>query len=74
MKEEFPTIHRKAIDILLKFSTSYMCEQGFSYLTSIKSKEKNRIPSIENEICVCLSKVQPRIKYLCSRRQAQVSH
>ena len=34
-KEEFPTIHRKAIDILLQFSMSYMCEQGFYYLTSI---------------------------------------
>ena len=29
VKEEFPTIHWKAIDILLQFSTSCMCEQAF---------------------------------------------
>jgi hypothetical protein len=28
--EECPAIHRKAINILLQFSTSYMCEQAFS--------------------------------------------
>ena len=40
VKEEFPTIHRKASKILLQFSTSYMCEQAFSCLTSIKSKDR----------------------------------
>ena len=74
VKEEFPTIHRKASKILLQFSTSYMCEQAFSCLTSIKSKDRNCLLSVENEIRVCLSKVRPRIKYLCNKRQAQVSH
>ena len=74
VKEEFPTIHRKASKILLQFSTSYMCEQAFSCLTSIKSKDRNRLLSVENEIRVCLSKVRPQIKYLCNKRQAQVSH
>ena len=68
MKEVFPTIRRKAIDILLQFSTSYNYEQAFTYLTSIKSKDRNRLLSIENEIHVCLSKVRPRIKYLCRNR------
>jgi hypothetical protein len=30
MKEEYPAIHRKATNILLQFSISYMCEQAFS--------------------------------------------
>jgi hypothetical protein len=29
VKEEYPSIHRKAMNILLQFSTSYMCEQLF---------------------------------------------
>jgi hypothetical protein len=33
VKEEYPAIHRKAINILLQFVTSYMCEQAFSCLT-----------------------------------------
>ena len=32
MEKEYPIIHRKAINILLQFSTSYMYEQAFSYL------------------------------------------
>ena len=41
VKEEFPTINEKANDILLQFSMSHMCEQTFSYLTSVKSKDRN---------------------------------
>jgi hypothetical protein len=63
-----------AINILLQCSTSYLCEQAFSCLTSIKSKDRNRLISVEDELRVCLSKVQPRIKYLCSKKQGQVSH
>ena len=50
VNEEFPTIHWKAIDILLLFSMSYMCEHALFYLITIKSKEKK-------SSCVCLSKV-----------------
>ena len=52
----------------------YMCEQAFSYLPSINSKHRNRLLSIENEICVCLFNIRPQIKYLCSKIQAQVSY
>jgi hypothetical protein len=71
--EEFPAIHRKAIKILQQFSTSYMCEKDFSCLTSFRSKDTNRLISVENKLRVCLSKVRPRIKYLCSRKEAQIS-
>jgi hypothetical protein len=46
IKEEYPAIHRKAVNILLQFSTSYMCEQAFSCLTSIKSKDRNHPISV----------------------------
>ena len=55
VKDKFLTIHRKVIDILLQFSTSYMCEQVFSHLTSIKCKDK--IVSFllrMKTVCVCL--------------------
>ena len=61
MIDEFPTTHRKSIDILPQFSSSYMYEQAFSNVTSIKITDINRLLSIENEIRVCLSKVRPRV-------------
>jgi hypothetical protein len=67
VKEEYLAIQRKAMNILLQFSTSYMCEQAFSCLTSMKSKEKSFI-SVEDESRVCLSQVWPRIEYLCNKR------
>jgi hypothetical protein len=50
VEEEYPAIHGKAIYKLLQFSTSYpyKCEQAFSCLTSIKSKNRNRLISVED--------------------------
>jgi hypothetical protein len=46
VEEEYPAIHRKAINILLQFSSAYMCEQALSCLTSIKIKDRNRLISV----------------------------
>ncbi|XP_050526774.1 zinc finger BED domain-containing protein 5-like [Daktulosphaira vitifoliae] len=71
---EFPEISIKAIKILLPFFTSYLCEQGFSVVTTIKSKKRERLQSVEEELRVSLSTIRPRIKHLCTKRQAQMSH
>ena len=73
-KQEYPVISVKAVNVLLQFSTSYLCEQAFSCLTVIKSKSRNRILSLEEELRVCLSKIQPKISQICKEKQAQVSH
>ncbi|XP_060864312.1 protein FAM200B-like [Metopolophium dirhodum] len=39
VSKEYPEISIKALTILLPFSTSYLCEQGFSALTNIKNKK-----------------------------------
>ncbi|XP_075454709.1 zinc finger BED domain-containing protein 5-like [Ascaphus truei] len=67
MKTEFPAISQKAINILLQFSTSYLCEHAFSCLTNIKTKPRPRLLPVEEELRVCVSKLRPRIKLLCSK-------
>jgi hypothetical protein len=72
--KEYPVISPKAVKILLQFSTSYLCEQAFSCLTNIKSKERNRLLSVEGGLRVYLSKIRPRIQHMCKKEQAEVSH
>ena len=43
IKEEYPSTARKALSILIQFSTSYLCELGFSSLTNIKCKKRQNI-------------------------------
>jgi hypothetical protein len=59
VKEEYPAIHRKAINILLQFSTSYTCKQASSCLTSIKGKERNHLLSVQDELCVLIQDLTP---------------
>jgi hypothetical protein len=62
IKEEYPSVSEKALNILLQLSTSYMYEQAFSCITMIKSKDRNHLLSLEDELRVCLSKIRPRIE------------
>ena len=73
-KKEYPEIAMKAVNTLLHFSTTYLCELGFSALTNIKNKKRERLLSVEQEMHVCLSSNPPQIELLCKKRQAQVSH
>ncbi|XP_068208551.1 zinc finger BED domain-containing protein 5-like [Palaemon carinicauda] len=71
---EYPNLAKKAISLLLPFSTSYLCEQAFSAMATIKSKQRNRLLSLEDDMRVALSTIRPDIKSLCSKHQLQVSH
>lgn len=74
VSKEYPEISIKALTILLPFSTSYLCEQGFSALANIKNKKREKLNSVEEEMRVCLSTIRPRIKNICNAHQAHISH
>ena len=53
--------------LLMLFSTTYLCEQGFSALLIIKNNSRNRL-KVNDDMCVALSKnITPRIQYLYRR-------
>ena len=74
VRHEYPDLFQQVILILLPFVTTYLCESAFSSLTSIKNKHRSKLQIVEEELRVCLSNIQPRIKTICARMQSHPSH
>ena len=64
----------KELKILLQFSTSYLCELGFSTITNMKTKKRERLTNLDEELRVAISNIRPNISDICKNQQAQVSH
>ena len=53
--------------VLLPFVTTYLCEQGFSALTVIKTKARNRLEP-DHDMRIALSKIEPRIEDIINKK------
>ena len=73
MCDSYPKVTKKAIQGILPFVSTYLCESGFSTLLQIKTKQRNRL-DIENDVRCALSNTFPRIHELSKKKQSQVSH
>ncbi|GFS73024.1 SCAN domain-containing protein 3 [Trichonephila clavipes] len=71
---DYPMIAKKALNILLQFSTSYLCEFGFSAVANIKTKKRSRLLNVEDDMRVALSFLRPNINEIIKKHQAQISH
>ena len=71
--ETFRNLSRIALH-LLPFSTTYLCEQEISTLMHMKTKERNRLKSVDNQMRVCLSGIVPCFELLAENHQMQESH
>ena len=63
-------IAKKALKILLQFSTSYLCEFGFSALTNIQIKKRSRLLNVEDNMRVALSFLRPNINEIMKKHQS----
>ncbi|CAH1958167.1 unnamed protein product [Acanthoscelides obtectus] len=54
------TLPSLALRILVPFSSTYLCETGFSALVLIKTKRRNRL-DVDSVLMIALAKVEPRI-------------
>uniref|UniRef100_A0A8C5LWZ0 Uncharacterized protein n=1 Tax=Leptobrachium leishanense TaxID=445787 RepID=A0A8C5LWZ0_9ANUR len=71
---EYPSIATHALKIILPFSTTYLCESGFSVLVQLKTKNRNRL-DIEHDLRVALSTITPDFETLIkSKKHPQLSH
>uniref|UniRef100_A0A3P9LFA5 HAT C-terminal dimerisation domain-containing protein n=1 Tax=Oryzias latipes TaxID=8090 RepID=A0A3P9LFA5_ORYLA len=63
----------RAVKVLLPFTTTYLCESGFSTVATTKTKARSRLrASLEATLRVSLSPIPPRLDLIMSKRQAQV--
>jgi hypothetical protein len=55
LSQKYTIITEKTIKALLPFSTSYLCEAGFSAMNKLKRKNRSRLQTLEEDSRVCLS-------------------
>ncbi|XP_065675670.1 protein FAM200A-like [Hydra vulgaris] len=73
MRNSYPLCSTIALKALIPFSTSYLCEAGFSAVLSIKTKKRNRL-EIDADIRCALSKTKPDFQILIAGKQCQNSY
>ena len=73
MQHCYPRIGIQALNVLVPFSSTYLCECGFSALLTIKSKARNRL-HVQSDSRSALSTTLPDIKKLVAKKQGHPSH
>ena len=73
MLQEYPELAKRALEALIPFPTTYLCEAAMSAVVSIKTTYRNCL-RVANDKIIALSNINPRIDELASKRQEQRSH
>ena len=73
MQHCYPRIGIQDLNFLVPFSSTYLCECGFSALLTIKSKARNRL-HVQSDIRCALSTTLPDIEKLVAKKQGHPSH
>jgi len=72
---KYPNTTKCARKLLLPFPSSYLAECGFSAVNDILIKKRNRLDITQRgDLRLKLTKLEPNIKSLCTKHQAQGSH
>ena len=69
----YKNVGSAAVRTLLPFSSTYLCESGFSARVSMKTKFRNKL-ECEADLFCALSSAKPQIKRLAYQKQLHPSH
>ena len=73
MLTAYPEVSSYTITRLLPFTSTYLCECGFSSLLNIKSKQRNCLEAVESDLRCALFNTIPNIEKLVSDKRIQKS-
>ena len=73
MQHCYPRIGIQALNILVPFFSTYLCECGISALLTIKSKARNRL-RVQSDIRCALFTTLPDIEKLVAKKRVHPSH
>ena len=73
MCDYYLKVAKKAIQDILPFVSTYLCEFWFSTLLQMKTEQRNRL-DVENDLRCAISNTFPRIHELLKKKQSQVFH
>ena len=73
VKSEYPLLSEKAMEILIKFSTTYLCEKIFSSVTAIKTRYRSTF-EINRALRLAVTSLEPKMHKLIQNKQEQISH
>ena len=74
IKLKYPNLSRLAMDTLLPFVSTYLCESAFSSLTNLRTKHRSSLGDIETVLIPALTKIELRFDLLFKKMQAHRSH
>ena len=74
VKQEKRVIGTEAVKVLIPFSTTYLCEQGFSALTVMKTKSRHKLDP-QHDLRLTLTKLEPQVDDIMKKKnQFHASH
>ena len=73
MLQKYPELAKRALEALIPFPTTYLCEAIMSALVNIKTTYRNRL-RVANDMRIAHSNINPSIDEPVSKRQEQKTH
>ena len=62
IQHKYQLIGEWVLRFLVQFSSTYLCESGFSHLVYLKNKYRNKL-EVKYQLILAISSIKPRIKY-----------